>query len=122
MRKPPIIMLLTFGLFLGLQAHSACRCVMEAPRHESTCCHSERAHADAPDIKSACCGRCSLDASDRIVLRDGAATILPLQVFLAPHKVVLTLNEVVTAIPREEILFSAVIIHHAQQPRAPPAA
>lgn len=121
MKKSPVMLIATFGLFLGLQAYSTCLCGVAVHDQEPSCCHSKPVVAQGPDIKGPCCDRCAFRSPDSIVIRDSAVSDSIPFPFLQAH----TISVMPTDIPVDRVFQSAFhlswsIALSTCQPRAPP--
>lgn len=120
MKKSPIMLIATFGVFLGLQAYSACQC---GEKPKGSCCHSKSVTAQGHDIKGPCCDRCTFRSSGNFVVREdtvNAATAAP--ILASQFYDAVPVNDSVFGLAPSRISHVLSITHVTSQPRAPPAA
>lgn len=123
MKRSPIMLVATFGLFLGLQAYSTCLCGVGDRGRESACCQAQPAKGHSPNVKAPCCDRCVLRVADSIVLRESTFNDSIVSPFVTSHNDVEkpTLAAVGGTTPCDITRTPAVTLATCQ-PRAPPAA
>lgn len=123
MKRSPIMLVATFGLFLGLQAYSTCVCGVGDRGRESACCQAKSAKGQRSDINAPCCDRCALRAADSIVLRESTFNDSITSPFVtAHHDVEMPALDAAGGAAQCDITRTPAVTLATCQPRAPPAA